>query len=176
MVLRRVRVVGTTGSGKTTFARRLAEVLDVPHLELDEVFWDAGWTYRDLPEARALIRSFVARADGWVADGNWPVRLEGLLEDADAIVWLDFPRAVVMRRVIRRTVSRGVLRTELWHGNRESLTSLLRRDPDQNIVLWAWRTHAENRTRYEELRRESPVPVVRLRSPREADRWLAARR
>ena len=175
-MLRRVRVVGTSGAGKTTFARRLSQKLDVPHLELDEVFWDAGWTFRDLAEAHALIRSFAAGADGWVADGNWPTRLEGLLDDADAIVWLDFSRSVVMRRVVWRTVSRGLRRTELWHGNRENLTNLFRRDPDQNIVLWAWTTHAGNRARYEDLRRDSPVPVVRLRTPRDADRWLAARR
>lgn len=173
--MRRIRVVGTSGSGKTTFARRLAAALDVPHLELDEVFWDAGWTFRDLDEAHALIRAFVAGSHGWVADGNWATRLDGLLDDdADAIVWLDYPRRVVMSRVVRRTLSRGLRRTELWHGNRENLANLVRADREQNIVLWAWTSHAGNRARYEAVQRESAVPVVRLRSPREADRWLAA--
>ncbi|GEL99952.1 AAA family ATPase [Cellulomonas terrae] len=73
--LRRVRVVGTSGSGKTTFAARLAARLDVPHLELDEVFWDAGWTKRDPAEARAQIEAFVSAAHrGWVTDGNWTAR------------------------------------------------------------------------------------------------------
>ena len=61
--LRRVRVVGNSGAGKTTFARRLADALDVPHLELDEVFWDAGWTKRDPDEARTLIEDFVSASD-----------------------------------------------------------------------------------------------------------------
>jgi len=171
--LRRVRVVGTTGSGKTTFAGRLAAQLGVPHLELDEVFWDAGWTKRDPDEARALIGAFVASADGgWVTDGNWSVGTDGLLTDADAYVWLDYPRRTVMARVVRRTLRRGLMRTELWHGNREDLRNLLTVDPDQNVVLWSWTSHARNRTRYSELSAESSIPVVRLRSPREASRWL----
>lgn len=172
--LRRIRVVGNTGSGKTTFAARVAAALDVPHLELDAVFWDAGWTKRDLDEAHALIRAFVGSSpDGWVTDGNWASQLHGLLQDPDAFVWLDFPRRTVMSRVVRRTVWRGLRRTELWHGNREDLRSLLRRDPDQNVVLWSWTRHEHYRLRYTALAAESPIPVIRLRSPREASRWLA---
>lgn len=173
--LRRVRVVGTSGSGKTTFADRLAAQLGVPHLELDEVFWDANWTKRDPDEARALIRAFVASADGgWVTDGNWTVGTTGLLADADAFVWLDYPRRTVMARVVRRTLRRGLLRTELWHGNREDLRNVLRTDPDQNVVLWSWTSHARIRVRYETLAAESATPVIRLRSPRDARDWLTS--
>ena len=171
--LRRVRVVGTTGSGKTTFAGRLAARLDVPHLELDGVFWDADWTKRDVDEARALIRAFVSSAErGWVTDGNWTAGTEGLLTDADAFVWLDYPRRTVTARVVRRTLRRGLLRTELWHGNRENLRNVLNSDPEQNVVLWSWTSHTRTRTRYSTLATESPIPVIRLRSPREATRWL----
>ncbi|MCC2308159.1 toxin [Cellulomonas chengniuliangii] len=171
---RRVRVVGNSGSGKTTFARRLAVILGVPHLELDEVFWAADWTKRDVGEARAVINGFVSSAhDGWVADGNWAAGTEGMLEDADAFVWLDYPRRTVMPRVIRRTLRRGLLRTELWHGNREDLRNLVSRDPEQNVVLWSWTAHTSNRARYAALAAESSTPVVCLRRPRDARRWLA---
>lgn len=171
--LRRVRVVGNSGTGKTTFAGRLAAVLGVPHVELDAVFWDAGWTKRDPDEARAILRERTA-GGAWVTDGNWTSQLGGLLGDADAVVWLDFPRRTVMPRVIRRTLRRGVLRTELWHGNREDLRSLLRREPDQNIVLWSWTQHDAYRQKWEAFAASSTVPMIRLRSAREARRWLAA--
>ena len=172
---RRVRVVGNSGSGKTTFGRALSHRLGVPHLELDAVFWDAGWQWRDLDEARALVAEFLAGPgrDGWVADGNWNERLGGALDGADTIVWLDPPRALVTARVLRRTVVRGVTGRELWHGNRERLRRLLDRDPDENIVLWAWTEHHAYRARYSALA-ATGAPVVHLRGPREARRWLEA--
>ena len=168
---RRVRVVGNSGAGKTTFARALAARLGVPHLELDAVFWDTGWVKRDVDEARALIDGFLAGADaGWVADGNWSV-LGDALDSVEAYVWLDYPRRVVMPRVVRRSVSRRLRRTELWHGNREDFWSLFSRDPHRNVVAWSWTAHDASRERYAAL--AETASVVRLRSPRQARRWLA---
>lgn len=172
---RRVRVVGNSGAGKTTFARALAHRLGVPHRELDEVFWDAGWVKKDGDVARAILREFLdGSPGGWVVDGNWTQMRAGLAEDVDVLVWLDYPRWVVMPRVVRRTLARGLLRRELWHGNREDLRSLARREPEDNIVLWAWTNHDVYREQYRREAASGEVPVVRLRHPREARRWLAA--
>ena len=175
---RRIRIVGTSGSGKSRLAVQLAADLGLPRLELDAVFWDAGWTYRPLDEARGIVRDFMDRhPDGWVIDGNWTSRLQGLLDPGtpggpDAVVWLDHSRAVVMTRVIRRTLRRGILREELWHGNRERPSSWLRRDPGENIVRWAWTQHPVQRRRMAE-RVAAGWPVVRLSGQRAVDRWRA---
>lgn len=172
---RRVRVVGTSGAGKTTFARALARRLDVPHRELDEVFWGPDWVKKDPDVARGILRGFLDdAAGGWVVDGNWNDARQGLAGDADAVVWLDYPRAVVMARVVRRTLARALLRRPIYHGNTESLRSLTRRDPEENIVLWAWTSFADTRERYAAEAARGRTPVVRLRTPRAARRWLAA--
>ena len=41
---RRIVVIGATGSGKSTFAHRLARFLDVAFVELDALFWESDWT------------------------------------------------------------------------------------------------------------------------------------
>src|SRR5690349_14871361 len=120
---RRIRVVGVSGAGKSRLAAEVARVTGLPRLELDAGFWDAGWVMRDLDEARGLVRDFVAaHPGGWVIDGNWTNRLDGMLDPGtadgpDVVVWLDLPRRVVTRRVVVRTLRRGILREELWHGN-----------------------------------------------------------
>ncbi len=59
---------------------------------------------------------------------------------AELVVVLALPRWTVMRRLLARTVRRGIVRRELWNGNRESLRNLFSADADRNVVLWSWRT------------------------------------
>jgi adenylate kinase family enzyme len=58
--LARVVVIGSTGSGKTTFARRLADCLQSTHIELDAINWQPNWTARPRAELRELTRNAVA--------------------------------------------------------------------------------------------------------------------
>jgi adenylate kinase family enzyme len=178
-VPRRLKVVGNSGAGKTTLARRIADRLDVPHLELDEAFWGPDWEMVEPEVGRGIVGTFLAQPDaqrGWVIDGNWNNRLGDLLHDVEAIVWLDFPRRVVMRRVVTRSLGRAALRRKLWHGNRERLRNLVLRDPEDNIVLWAWTEHDAYRQRYADLAAAGDVRVIRLGSPRQARRWLVGLR
>jgi adenylate kinase family enzyme len=96
-----------------------------------------------------------------------------LAERADLVVWLDLPRHVVMRQVVRRTVRRRVRREVLWNGNVEAPLRTVFTDPE-HIIRWAWRTHHESEQRISALLAAEPDrPVVRFRSRREADQWLA---
>jgi hypothetical protein len=95
---------------------------------------------------------------------------------ADLIVWLDYPRWFVMQRMVRRSLGRAFRRVELWHGNREEFRRLLKADPEDNIVLWAWTTHAPNRERYEAAFSDpqwTDKRKVRLRSAGETRRFVA---
>lgn len=175
----RLRIVGVSSSGKSRLAETLARELRMPRLELDAVFWQEGWTYRDLDEAQSLVRRFAAaHPEGWVVDGNWTSRLDGLLDPgtrggADVVVWIDHPRWIVLGRVVRRTLRRGIRREALWHGNRERPSTWLRLDPGKNIVMWAWTQHPVFRERMLS-RMSAGEPIVRLRGQREVDAWLAS--
>ena len=172
-------VVGSPGSGKTTLARALAAHRGLDHIELDSLFHQPGWVPLERQEFRRRVQARVdaaAAARGWVADGNYNDHLGDVTQSAaDTIVWLDLPRPVVMRRVVGRTVRRLVTREELWNGNREPLTGLVRWDPEKSIVRWAWVHHSRYRERYEARSSDgswSHAAVVRLRRPDEVDDWL----
>ena len=173
---RRLWIVGTSGSGKSRLAEQVARVTGFARLELDAVFWDAGWRKRDVDEAKELVRRFVAQhPDGWVIDGNWTSTLDGMLDPphgSDAVVWLDHPRRVVMARIMRRTLRRGILREELWHGNRERPSTWLRLAPEENILAWAWTSHPAVRERMSRHIADG-WPVIRLSGRRAVDAWLA---
>ncbi len=107
-------------------------------------------------------------------DGNYRNRVGDLL-DADTYVWLDYPRRVVFPRVLRRTLGRLLRRRELWNGNRESWGSLFTSDPRENILLWSWTQHLQYRRMFEEESAAGgPARWVRLRTPRDTERWLSS--
>ncbi len=173
--MRRVSVVGNSGSGKTTFAADLAQRMGAPHLELDSVMHQPGWAPIPREQFRDRVAEFVA-ADRWVADGNYTAVRDLVWQRADTVVWLDFPRWLVMRRIIWRTVRRLLIRAELWNGNREPLSNLYRLDPEQSVIAWSWTRHAVYRERYARAMADpanSRLAFVRLRTPGAAARFLA---
>jgi adenylate kinase family enzyme len=166
----RILVAGTSGAGKTVLARQLAAALDIPHVEIDALHHGPQWQPR--PEFLAEVEAFSAGPD-WVTEWQYDAVRELLADRADLLVWLDLPRAVVMRRVIQRTLRRAWRREALWHGNREPGLHTVLVDRDQ-IIRWSWRTHPITCDRVIAAARARPqLPVVRLRSSREADAWLA---
>lgn len=174
MDARRIAVVGNSGVGKTWLASRLAERLGIPHVELDAIFHQPGWVPLEREEFRRRVREAAAGA-AWVIDGNYSAANEPVWERAQAVVWLDLPRATVMRRVILRTLRRVVTREQLWNHNREPWTNLYRWDPRRNIIRWAWVRHPVVRERYARAREERPdLDWYRLRSSDEVERFLAS--
>ncbi|MGH2489080.1 MAG: AAA family ATPase [Candidatus Limnocylindria bacterium] len=169
--MRRVNVVGTSGSGKTTFAAELARRLGVPHVELDALSWEANWVSAPPDVLRQRVARAVA-ADAWVVDGNYSATRDLVWARADTVVWLDHSFALVMWRLIARTLRRSLRGVVLWSGNRESLRIALSRD---SIILWALTTYRRRRRDYPRLFLQYPeVRFVRLGSPGEASRFLEA--
>jgi adenylate kinase family enzyme len=170
----RIVVVGTSGAGKTTLARRIAAMLALPHIELDAINWQPGW--RDLtrhdPEEFLRRVDEAIEAEAWVVDGNYgPVR-DRVWRRATHLLWLDYERSLVMARVIFRTLFRLVVRTELWAGNHERWRHLLR---PSHPIRWAWSTWERRRRETAERLAQSEcahLVVARLRRPREVQRAL----
>lgn len=169
---RRVSVVGTSGSGKSTVARALSARLGLPHVELDALNHEPDWRQADPDVLRARVTA-ATEGDGWVVDGNYGRTRDLVWPRAEAVVWLDYPLAPVMIQLLRRTLRRLWYREELWNGNRERLSHHLQWD---GLIFWALRTHGMYKREYESLLarpEHQHLRVVRLRHPREARRWLA---
>ncbi|WP_030773473.1 adenylate kinase [Streptomyces sp. NRRL F-2664] len=172
--MERVLVLGISGAGKSTLARALGRGLDLPYHEVDALHfcgpqWQVSPTY-------AQDTARIAAGERWVLDGQGPAAVRDLMwERADTVVWLDLPRRVVMRRVLLRSLRRSLRRERLFGGNREAWRDWLQAD---HPVRWAWSRFAERRAgigRRAADPRFAPLHVVRLRSPREAARWLSGR-
>ena len=169
----RVAIIGSSGSGKTTLARRLGARIGAPVVELDAINWQPGW--RNL--SREAPGEFVWRVEGaiaaeaWVCDGNYRVVRDLVLARATDVVWLDYSRTTVMRRVIGRSIARAIEKRELWPGtgNVETFARWLDRE---HPIRWAWDTYARRRRDYAALFETLKARGARrhhVRRPREAD-------
>ena len=170
--LQRVAVIGSTGSGKTTFAGKLASKLQVAMIELDALHWEPEWTPVDPDLFRARVAE-AAAADRWVSAGNYSKVRDILWARATHIVWLDYAFPVVAFQLLRRTFSRIVTQEEMWAGNRETFSmAFFHKD---SILLWLLQTYWRNRREYPQLFQQPEyrhITVFRHRSLRESQGWL----
>jgi adenylate kinase family enzyme len=169
----RVVVVGSTGSGKTTLARQLSRLLDVPHTELDALNWEANWTAAPTDVFRQRTQDAL-KEDTWVVDGNYSAVRDLVWPRATVLIWLDYPLRVLLWRLLRRTLRRTLGKEELWNGNRERfITQFLSRD---SLFVWLFRTYWRRRHTFPlafEQPEHSHLEVVILRSQSETHDWLS---
>lgn len=170
----RYLVIGTSGAGKSTFAQALADATDATYIELDAHYWGPDWQAVDPGQFRRCVLA-ATQGERWVADGNYSAVRDDLWPRATHVVWLNYGRFTVFSRVLWRTLSRGLLRTRLFHGNRESLRmAFLSKD---SILLWSWTTYAKNRQKFAALRAQpefAHLQWTELTQPAQASAFLAA--
>lgn len=170
----RLVVIGTSCSGKTTFARQLAQALGVTHIELDAIHWKPNWCPRPLEEFRALVEQAIA-GENWVIDGNYSEVRDMVWNRATHIIWLNYPFLFVFARAIRRAVRRIVLKEVLFSGNRETWRLLfLSRD---SILWWVVKTYRRRRREYRaffDQRQETHLTCIEFRTQSQVDDFLGA--
>ncbi|MEP7359284.1 MAG: adenylate kinase [Anaerolineales bacterium] len=166
--------MGATGSGKTTLAQTLARRFAIPHIELDALYWEANWQIAPLDIFRARVEPGTA-APAWVTDGNYRQVRDLVWGRATDLIWLDYPLPLIFWRLTTRTITDVRTRRLLWNKNRQSLSNLfLGRD---SLFYWAIKSQPRHRREYPALAASpeySHLHVVRLRNPRETQRWLDA--
>jgi len=162
----RIMVVGPCGSGKSTFARRLGDLLRVPVIHMDQFQWRPGWAMTPRPAYDAAMRKRLATGD-WILDGN--TGKPEVHRAADTIVFLDMQRWLCMWRVIKRVATyAGQVRPDMAEGCPERI--------DWEFFEYIWNYHDVMRPRLikrlEALGRGKRHVV--LRSPDEVEAFFEA--
>ena len=125
--MQRLNIVGTSGSGKTTVAKRAAEALRFPFVELDALHWEPDWQEAPVEVFRERV-SEATRESPWVVDGNYSKVRDIVWARADTVIWLDYSFTLIFLRLLWRTFRRVINREELW--------SALERKLDVEIERW----------------------------------------
>jgi adenylate kinase family enzyme len=169
----RILVVGTSGSGKSVFAKKLASFLKIPNIELDALFWEPNWVEATQPVFRDRILNATSQSTGWVINGNYNKVSNLTWQKADTLIWLDYKLSLVLWRVLKRSFIRVVTREVLWGTNRESFIKTF--FTKYSIILWALQSYSRRNRQYENLIQSSEyahLKTYRFKSPREAELFI----
>lgn len=143
----KIMVFGLPGSGKSTFATKLAKCLDLPIYHLDKHFYIENWVERDYEEFLNIQRSFVDQPR-WVIDGNAMRSLEMRFQRADAAIYFHYPVLICFWRMLKRVFHKN------WHipDLAEGCTKSIR----LRLIEYLFRFHRRYSPKMRELRQKYP--------------------
>ncbi|SDL85602.1 DNA topology modulation protein FlaR [Sediminibacillus halophilus] len=104
-VPRKIHIIGSVGSGKTTLAKEISLKLDVPYYELDNVVWirEKSEDIKRTEEEREEYLNSIIQSDSWIIEGvhneDW---VSNCFQNADLIIFLDTKYSVRTYRIIKR--------------------------------------------------------------------------
>jgi adenylate kinase family enzyme len=165
--MRRILVIGNSGGGKSTLARKLGETLRLPVVHLDVLFWKPGWVESEDDEFRARVAAALSAPD-WICEGDFRGSFDLRMPLADTIVWVDQPPWLCLFRAMRRVVTGRIHgRPDMAEGCQESVDFAL-----YGFILTYNREHRPS-LQAALAEHGAHARVVRLRSDREIADFLA---
>ena len=163
--MKRVIIVGSGGSGKSTFSRQLGEITGLPVIHLDTLFWKPNWTSTPKDEWAEIVRCEIAKPE-WIMDGNFGGTREMRIQAADTIFVLDPPRWLCIYRIFKRlALYHNKKRPDMAEGCHEKI--------DWEFIMWVWNYKSTSRVRLlNELETHGEKNIVILKSRREVAEFL----
>ncbi|HMJ24219.1 MAG TPA: DNA topology modulation protein [Pyrinomonadaceae bacterium] len=168
--MRKILIIGPGGAGKSTLATELGDLLNIEVVHLDQLFWQPGWVERPKADWLKTVEELLRR-DAWIMDGNYSGTLDLRFKSCDTVVFMDFPLALCLWRVLKRLlIYRNRSRPDMAEGCRERLTL--------EFILWIWNYSSRTRPKVVRMIESQPrdKKIVWLRFPSEAERFLATQK
>ncbi len=91
--MKKIIIIGNSGSGKTWLGEKIATSLGIPHISLDNIFWEPGGYNRkrnDVEIGTDLNR--IQTSETWLVEGVFGHLVDPLVPFADALIYVSAKR------------------------------------------------------------------------------------
>jgi adenylate kinase family enzyme len=164
--MKRILVIGNSGTGKSTLAKRLSICLNLPFYPSDPFYWEPGWKPAPADKVFQQVRE-VTFSESWILDGNFDEYHEFVWRQADCILWLDYPLSVILKQVIIRNFKWLLTCEPVWSGNSMTLRRAV------SGVRHSIKSYSLKKKNYPcWLAELSGIRQYRFRTKQETETWL----
>ncbi len=116
-MMKKIIVIGCSGSGKSVFSRSFASVTNIPLYHLDNIWWREDGTNIEREEFDERL-SEILKEDEWIIDGNYKRTMEMRMAACDTVIFFDLPLEVCIEGIKAR---KGKPRPDMpWKGAGDS--------------------------------------------------------
>ncbi|MFX0547864.1 DNA topology modulation protein [Hathewaya histolytica] len=162
---KRIMIIGSPGSGKSTFSKKLAKLIGIPLIHLDKEFWNYGWV--ETPREKWIKKQEkLVQGDTWIIDGNYGGTLDIRLEKADTVICFQLNRTVCVLSYLKRVITNiNKVRSDMGEGCPEKF--------DFEFIKYIWKFNIESEMKkIEKVTNHRNKQVIIFKKRSEAEKFL----
>lgn len=166
--MKRILIIGNAGSGKTTFAKTLANKTQLPLVHLDKLYWRGTWEHTPREEFDAILQNELEKRE-WIIDGNFNRTIPHRLKYCDTVFYFDPPVITCLAGITTRILkSYGKTRKDMG-GNCPEYFDKQKLSLYRNVITF----NKQHRKDYQNLLLSANrVKVITFKSRRQANEFL----
>ena len=165
--MKKILVIGNMGAGKTTFALKLSEKLNLPLVHLDKLYWCGHWEHHSREDFDRFLQAELLKSE-WIIDGNYNRTLPHRLMFCDTVFFFDFSPLTCLWGVTKRVVKNYGKTREDMGGECPEYFDKKKIELYKNVFKY----NKNNRERYYEILKNTDVDVIVFKKRKEVKRYL----
>ena len=161
--MKRICIIGGSGTGKTTLANNLGQQLKLPIYHIDGIHYLKDWEVRNKDERDRIILEKI-NEDKWIMDGTYNSTLKQRLEKADLIIYLDYSSIAQIKGALGRFIRN--------HGKEKQEIAGCNEQMSWEFFWWVvnWRKN-KRQTIIEQLKEVDNDKIYVFKTRRQLNKW-----